>query len=203
MVPAAMTPGASRERGGPVEAVVIGGSAGSVAALGALLPALPADFPPVLVVVHVLSSSPNPLGNLFAPRCALRVVNVEPGEPIERGGIYFAPADYHLLVEADRRCALSIEPPVHFSRPAIDVLFESAADAYGPALAGVILTGASSDGALGLRAVHERGGRTFVQDPATAECSIMPAAALAAVPEAHVASLDGLVAALSNLEQVR
>lgn len=198
-----MTSGAIHPGHPPVEAVVIGGSAGSVSVLGELLPALPADFPPVLIVVHILSSSPNPLGHLFAPRCALRVASVEPGEPLERGALYFAPADYHFLVELDRRCALSIEPPVHFSRPAIDVLFESAADAYGPALAGVILTGASSDGALGLRAVHERGGRTFVQDPATAECSIMPAAALAAVPEAHVASLDGLVAALSNLEQVR
>jgi two-component system chemotaxis response regulator CheB len=183
-----------------VEALVIGGSAGSVSVLGELLPGLPADFPPVLIVVHVLASSPNPLGALFAPRCALRVANVEPGEPIERGTLYFAPADYHLLVEPDGRCALSIEPPVHFSRPAIDVLFESAADVYGPALAGVILTGASSDGARGLSAVHARGGRTFVQDPATAEASIMPAAALRAVPEARVASVAGLLSELCALE---
>ncbi|HTV21174.1 MAG TPA: chemotaxis protein CheB, partial [Polyangiaceae bacterium] len=166
-----MTGNSPRHASQAVEAVVIGGSAGSVGALGELLPGLPADFPPVLIVVHVLPTSPNPLGNLFAPRCALRVASVEPGEPIERGTLYFAPADYHLLVESDRRCALSIEPPVLFSRPAIDVLFESAADVYGPALAGVILTGASSDGALGLRAVHARGGRTFVQDPQTAEAA--------------------------------
>ena len=162
MVPAALMASLGRlhdEPGRPaVEALVIGGSAGSVAALGELLPGLPADFPPVLIVVHVLATSPNPLGPLFAPSCALRVANVEPGEPIERGALYFAPADYHLLVEPDRRCALSIEPPVHFSRPAIDVLFESAADVYGSALAAVILTGASSDGAQGLCAVHARGG---------------------------------------------
>lgn len=186
-----------------VEALVIGGSAGSVGALAELLPGLPANFPPVLIVVHVLPTSPNPLGALFAPQCALRVANVEPGAPIERGCLYFAPADYHLLVEADRRCALSIEPPVHFSRPAIDVLFESAADVYGPALAAVILTGASSDGAQGLRAVCDRGGRAFVQDPATAEASIMPAAALLAVPEARVASIAGLLAELRALEPAR
>lgn len=200
MVSTALTGERPRHTARPVEAVVIGGSAGSVAALGELLPGLPADYPPVLVVVHVLPTSPNPLGNLFARSCALRVANVEPGEPIERGALYFAPADYHLLVEPDRRCALSIEPPVLFSRPAIDVLFDSAADVYGPALAGVILTGASSDGALGLRAVHQRGGRTFVQDPSTAEVAVMPAAALAAVPDACVASLPGLLARLRALE---
>jgi two-component system chemotaxis response regulator CheB len=186
-----------------VEALVIGGSAGSVEALGVLLPGLPADFPPVLIVVHVLATSPNPLGALFASRCALRMASVEPGEPIERGAFYFAPAGYHLLVEPDRRCALSIEPPVHFSRPSIDVLFESAADTYGPALVGVILTGASSDGAQGLRAVHARGGRTFVQDPATAESAVMPAAALRAVPEARVVSIPALLSELRALEPAR
>jgi len=203
MVPAAMTPSPVGSARPAPEALVIGGSAGSIAALGELLPGLPADFPPVLVVVHVLARSPNPLGALFARRCALRVTNVEPGEPLERGALYFAPADYHLLVEPDRRCALSIEPPVHFSRPAIDVLFESAAEAYGSALAGVILTGASSDGAQGLRAVHERGGRTFVQDPATAEVAVMPAAALRAVPEARVVSIASLLSELRALEPAR
>lgn len=199
MVPTTLTEGCGRRAGAPVEAIVIGGSAGSVAVLGELLPGLPADFPPVLIVVHVLARSPNPLGALFAPCSALRMADVEAGERIERGAVYFAPADYHLLVEPDRRCALSIEPPVHFSRPSIDVLFESAAAVYGPALAGVVLTGASNDGALGLRAVHERGGRAFVQDPATAEVSIMPAAALAAVPDARIVPLAALLSELCAL----
>jgi two-component system, chemotaxis family, protein-glutamate methylesterase/glutaminase len=189
-----------RSRRGPVEAVVIGGSAGSVGVLGDLLPGLPADFPPVLVVVHVLRSSSNPLAGIFAPRCAARVVEAEPGTPIERGSVYFAPADYHLLVEPTRRCALSIEPPVRFSRPAIDVLFESAADVYGPVLAGVILTGASTDGALGLRAVSERGGRAIVQAPATAEAAAMPEAAIAAVPAARVVALSAMLAELRALK---
>src|SRR5688572_25669490 len=106
MVSAPMSPDLPR-----VEAVVIGGSAGSVAALGDILPGLPPDFPPVLIVVHVLASSPNPLAQLYASLCALRVVEAEPGALIERGSVYFAPADYHLLVEPERRCALSIEPP--------------------------------------------------------------------------------------------
>jgi two-component system, chemotaxis family, protein-glutamate methylesterase/glutaminase len=184
-----------------IDAVVIGGSAGSVAALGEILPGLPASFPPVLVVVHVLPTSVTPLAAIFTRRCTVRVVEAEPGAPIERGHVYFAPADYHLLVEPSRRCALSIEPPLHFSRPSIDVLFESAADTYGARLLGVVLTGASSDGALGLRAIVERGGHALIQDPASAEATIMPASALAAVPGASVVPLHGLVAELCALEQ--
>jgi two-component system chemotaxis response regulator CheB len=185
----------------PVEAVVIGGSAGSIGVLGEILPGLSADFLPVLVVVHVLPSSVTPLADVFARRCAVRVLEAEPGSPIERGTVYFAPANYHLLVEPTRRCALSIEPPVHFSRPAIDVLFESAADAYGAALAGVILTGASADGALGLRAISDRHGRAIVQDPVSAEAATMPEAAIAAVPAARVIPLSSMLAELQALER--
>jgi two-component system chemotaxis response regulator CheB len=184
-----------------IDAIVIGGSAGSVAALGDLLPGLPAAFPPVLIVVHVLPTSTTSLAAVFAHRCAIHVVEAEPGAPVERGHVYFAPADYHLLVEPSRRCALSIEPPLHFSRPSIDVLFESAADVYGARLVGVVLTGASADGALGLRAIADRGGRAIVQDPATAEAAVMPASALAAVPEASVVALSGMLAELRALEQ--
>ena len=197
MVPAAVSSGRRR-----LEVVVIGGSAGSVTALGEILPGLPPSFPPVLVVVHVLASTPSLLAGVFAPRCAMRVREAEASEPIEPGTVYFAPADYHLLVEPDRRCALSIEPPVHFSRPSIDVLFESAADVYGPAVAGLVLTGASSDGAAGLSAVHKAGGYAIVQDPATAEASYMPAAARSAVPAARSLPLAALCAELRTLAQV-
>jgi two-component system chemotaxis response regulator CheB len=192
----------SRERPPPVEAVVIGGSAGALAILGEILPGLPEDFLPVLIVVHVLASAATPLASVFARRCAARVVEAEPDIPIERGGVYFAPADYHLLVEPTRRCALSIEPPVLFSRPSIDVLFESAADVYGPALAGLVLTGASADGALGLRALRHRGGRAMVQDPATAEAVAMPEAALAAVSDARVIPLSEMLTELLALDRV-
>ena len=195
MVPAALT----HQR--TVEAVVIGGSAGSVSALGEILPGLPKGFPPVRVVVHVLPSSPSLLTEVFSRRCAMRVREAEASEPIERGSVYFAPADYHLLVEPDRRCSLSIEPPVHFSRPAIDVLFESAAVAYGVSLVGIVLTGASRDGAEGLRAVYAAGGYALVQDPATAEATIMPSAALGIVPGARVLSLSALLAELRSLTE--
>jgi two-component system chemotaxis response regulator CheB len=193
MVPASLT--APR----PLEAVVIGGSAGAISALGQLLPSLPAGFPPVLVVVHIPASSPSLLVDVFAPRCAMRVCEAAPGEPIARGSVYFAPADYHLLVEPDRRCALSIDPPVHFSRPSIDVLFESAARAYGAGLAGVVLSGASRDGEAGLRAVHAAGGLAFVQEPGEAETAEMPKAALAGVPDARVLCLANMLAALRAL----
>ena len=196
MVPAALKPGPAS-----TEAVVIGGSAGSVRALDLILPGLPAEFPPILIVVHVLASSLTSLASVFSRRSALRVIEAEPGAPIERGHAYFAPADYHLLVEPSRRCALSIAPPVHFSRPAIDVLFESAAEAYGPLLLGVVLTGASADGALGLRALVDRGGRALVQDPATAEAPTMPQSALRLVPEARVVPLSSMVAELRALER--
>ena len=184
-----------------IEAVVIGGSAGAVSALGELLPGLPSGFPPVLIVVHVPTSKPSLLAGVFAPRCAMRVREAEAFEPIERGSVYFAPADYHLLVEPDRRCSLSIEPPVHFSRPAIDVLFESAADVYGAGLVGIVLTGASGDGAQGLLAIHAAGGLTMVQDPATARASIMPRAAISIVPAARVLPLSALLAELRSLVQ--
>lgn len=191
MVPAALTP----------RAVVIGGSAGAVSVLGELLPGLPASSPPILIVVHVLSTSPSLLREIFAPRCAVRVREAEAFEPIERGTVYFAPSDYHLLVERDFRCALSIEPPVLFSRPSIDVLFSAAADAYGEGLVGVVLTGASSDGAEGLRAVHAAGGKTYVQDPDSAEAKVMPNAAIAAVPAARVLTPSALLAELRALAE--
>jgi two-component system chemotaxis response regulator CheB len=181
-----------------VDAIAIGGSAGSVAALEAILPKLPATSPPVLVVVHVLPTMPPLLAELFGPQCAMRVVEAEPGAIIERGVVYFAPADYHFLVEPDRRCALSVEPPLHFSRPSIDVLFESAAVAYERTLAAVVLTGASDDGARGLAAVARAGGMTFVQDPETAEYRTMPAAALMAAKNARSLPLAALADQLAS-----
>lgn len=181
-----------------IEAVVIGGSAGAVVALGEILPGLPRECPPVLVVVHVPPSSPTLLPSIFSGRCAMRVRDPEPQERLERGTLYFAPPGYHLLIERDRRCALSVGPPVHYSRPSIDVLFESAAWAFGATLVGLVLTGANADGAAGLRAVHRAGGVALVQAPASAEIDVMPLAALAAVPTAHVVTLSSLTRVLRS-----
>jgi two-component system chemotaxis response regulator CheB len=177
--------------------VVIGVSAGAIEALSVLLPALPPDYPlPVLIVVHVPRDRSSALAELFRTRCPLEVKEAEDKEPIRPGVIYFAPPDYHLLVEPDRRLSLSSDEPVLFSRPSIDVLFESAADVYGETLLGVVLTGANSDGAHGLRAICDAGGSAWVQDPTTAHSALMPQAALTACPEARALSLEQLSEAL-------
>lgn len=181
------------------KAVVIGASAGGVQALSQILPALPGNFPcPILVVVHVPPRRDNALVQLLAAKCALQVKEAEDKEMAMGGTIYFAPADYHLLVEEGGTLALSSEEPVNHSRPAIDVLFESAADAYGPALTGIVLTGANHDGADGLRAVGAAGGIALVENPVTAEVSTMPSAALAACPSARAMSFADIVSQLRD-----
>jgi two-component system, chemotaxis family, protein-glutamate methylesterase/glutaminase len=183
------------------EAVVIGASAGGVEALMTLLPALQAGSRfAVLVVMHVPRGHPSALVEIYTPRCTFTVLEAEDKEPIEPGHLYFAPPDYHLLVDRDADgksiLALSADDLVNYSRPSIDVLFESAADHFGRRLAGIVLTGANSDGAAGLAAIGRAGGVTIVQDPATAFSAPMPAAALARGEIDHVLPLDGIAALL-------
>lgn len=191
-----MTANHPPQPGGPprAEAVVIGASAGAVEALSALLPGLPETFPlPVMVVVHLPPDRPSGLAELFRVRCRVAVREAEDKEPLAPGTVYFAPPDYHLLVEPDRRLSLSSEEPVQYSRPSIDVLFESAADVYGPGLIGVVLSGANSDGAKGLAAIQAAGGRALVQRPDLAQVATMPRAALDACPGARPASPEEIV----------
>lgn len=184
----------------PIKAVAIGASAGAVQALLQVLPALPASFAlPVLVVVHVPSDRENVLVSLLQAKCRVTVKEAEDKEPIVGGTVYFAPSDYHLLVETDQSLALSTDEPVNYSRPSIDVLFESAADAYGEALLGVVLTGANHDGAAGLKAVLNAGGSGIVQDRADAYAAAMPDAALEACPTASVMNLDAIASYLPSL----
>jgi two-component system chemotaxis response regulator CheB len=160
-------------------AVVIGGSSGALDALALILPALPSGFvTPLAIVLHIQPGRPSGLVNLFRATSRLNVKEAEDKEPIEPCTVYVAPPNYHLLVESGHHFSLSVDDPVHFSRPAIDVLFESAADAYGPALAGVLLSGANEDGARGLDRIFANGGSTVVQDPSTAVARQMPEAAL-------------------------
>lgn len=167
----------------PFDAVVIGGSAGSVEALTSILPGLQPDCGiAVFVVIHLPRERPSLLVSIFAPKCRLQVVEAQDKEPVELGNIYFAPPDYHLLVDRGPQLALDADELVHFSRPSIDVLFESAADAYAQRLIGIVLSGANSDGAAGLAAVQRAGGLTLVQRPETAIASAMPEAALQAAP---------------------
>jgi two-component system chemotaxis response regulator CheB len=183
-----------------VEAIVIGASAGAVQALSTLLPALPANYPfPVLVVVHVPPDRSNALVPLLQQKCRLAVKEAEDKEPVRPGVAYFAPSDYHLLVEKGRTLALSADSLVLHSRPSIDVLFESAAEAYGPAVLGVILTGANDDGAAGLSSICRVGGLALVQDPKEAYAGAMPSAALSACTSARCLPLTDITPYLLRL----
>ncbi|MCC2970624.1 chemotaxis protein CheB [Massilia sp. IC2-476] len=166
-------------RGRRTELVVIGGSAGGVDALIGLLPEIPVDYRSTVVcILHVPADRDSRLAELFDLRAALPVREARDKEQLEPGVIYFAGSGYHLSIERDRCFSLSCEPPVQFARPAIDVLMESAADAYGPAMAGILLTGANHDGADGMCRIRERGGLTVVQDPNEAQASAMPEEAI-------------------------
>jgi two-component system chemotaxis response regulator CheB len=182
------------------EAVVIGASMGAIEALSSILPELPADYPlPILIVVHVPPDTNSLLSNLFATKCRLKAKEAEDKETIVPGMIYFAPPNYHLLVEDERTLSLSSDEPELFSRPAINVLFESAADVFGEGLVGIILTGASEDGAHGLQTIGENGGVALVQNPSEAMAPEMPAAALMACPTARAMSLDEISKFLARL----
>jgi two-component system chemotaxis response regulator CheB len=183
-----------------IEAVVIGASAGGVEALDELLPVLPGGFrPSVFVVLHLPRERPSLLPEIFRRRCALPVREAEDKEPAEPGTVYFAPPDYHLLVERNRQLALSADEPIHYSRPSIDVLFETAAEAYGEHLLGIILSGANQDGAAGLQAVREAGGVTVVQQPDSAKVPLMVVSALQRGPADFVLSLPEIASLLGGL----
>ncbi len=185
---------------GRIAAVVMGASAGGIEALSVLLPALPQNLRvPVFIVVHLPRERPSLLVEIFERRCALRVKEAEDKEPIGPGTVYFAPPDYHLLIESSGQLALSADEPVHYSRPSIDVLFQSAADVYAERLLGVILSGANQDGADGLQAVHAAGGVTVVQQPEDALVPHMIRSALQRTPANFVITLAQLARLLAEL----
>jgi len=166
-----------------VDLVVIGGSAGAIEVLQRTLRQLPSHFgPATAIVIHLPAEGPFLFADIFAREGGPKVKPAEDKEPIVGGTIYLATPDYHLLVEKNRTFALSQDERVHYSRPAIDVLFESAAEAYGSRLMGVILSGANADGAAGLKAIAQAGGITVVQSLESSEMVAMPAAALEAAP---------------------
>jgi len=166
-----------------------------------LLGGLPADFPiPVVVVQHRGKDSDRLLSQLLQDSTDLKVCEIEDKDVLAAGTVHVAPANYHLMVESGY-ASLTIEEPVRFSRPSIDVMFESVADTYGAAAIGVVLTGANEDGARGLAHIVRRGGRALVQDPKTAEIPIMPEAAIRSVPKAEILPLDELAPRLVELSQ--
>ncbi|HEY1723345.1 MAG TPA: chemotaxis protein CheB [Magnetospirillaceae bacterium] len=184
----------------PPEAIVIGASAGALEALTIILPAIPPTFKlPIFVVVHIPPDRKNVLAELFRTKCRIEVREAEDKDIVSGGTIYFAAPDYHLLIEADKSLSLSADEPILYSRPSIDVLFESAADAFGPGLIAVILTGANQDGANGVKAVAEAGGQVIIQRPDEAFARTMPEAALAVCPAAQALSLDEIAAWLRKM----
>ena len=179
--------------------VGIGTSWGGLAAMTKLLGGLPGDFGlPVVVVQHRGKDSDRLLSELLQDTTDLRVCEVEDKDPLTPGTVHIAPANYHVLIDSGY-LSLTVEEPVRFSRPSIDVMLSSAADTYGSGAIGVVLTGANEDGARGLSHIVKRGGRALVQDPRTAEIPIMPVAALKAVPSAEILPLDALAPRLIEL----
>ncbi len=180
--------------------IVMGGSAGAIDALSKVFGALPRSFSiPIAVVVHLPPGRPSALADVLSSKAKLDVREAEDKEPIQPQRVYVAPPGYHLLVERAGWFSLSVDELVNFSRPSIDVLFESAADALGPSVLGVLLSGANDDGAEGLRRIRERGGATLVQEPSTALVPTMPEAAIARGAAAHVLPLDQIGTFLAQL----
>lgn len=183
--------------------IVIGASRGGLKAMQALLEGLPRTFPaPVAVVLHRHKETDDLLQSILQKHSALPVTEVLDKETIQAGKVYIAPADYHLLVE-QTNFSLSTDEPVLFARPSIDVLFESAAAVFGETVVGVILTGSSQDGTQGAVQIQKRHGTVIVQDPATAESSIMPASAMAATRTPFVLSLEKIAATLIQITESR
>jgi two-component system chemotaxis response regulator CheB len=182
-----------------LDAIVIGTSAGGIEALNVILPIFSGDFAiPVVVVIHLPQDRPSLLTELFAPKCRLTVREPDDKQSVS-AGIWFAPPGYHLMIDSDRCFALSVDDPVNYSRPSIDVLFQSAADVYERKLLGIVLTGANSDGAAGAKSIAQAGGSVIVQDPDEAEASRMPLAAISAVPTLTVAPLSRIAGMLREL----
>ncbi len=173
------------------QVVVIGASAGGIKALMSILSALPSNFPlPILIVQHLHPESDSYLVQMLDARCGLRVKQADEKEAITVGNVYLAPPNYHLLIEEDKTLSLTIDARVNFSRPAIDVLFETAVYAYHDTVIGIMLTGANHDGSEGIKRIKQSGGYVIVQDPATAEADAMPRAAIAATKVDKILPLD-------------
>lgn len=186
-----------------IEAIFVGTSAGGVTALQNLFLSMGPKFDlPVIIVQHLPADATIIPDLVFGSKTNMKVIEAGDKMQIQNGYAYFAPAGYHLLVEKDHTLALSQDEMVHYSRPSIDVLFESAAEVYGQAACGVLMTGANSDGAAGLKVIHDSGGYTMVQDPKEAEATAMPLAALSLFDPNYIGSIKGIGETISQLKRV-
>ncbi len=184
----------------PYRAIVMGLSSGGTDLLFKMLPVLPADFAlPVIIVLHMHPESKNTLASLLDVSCSIKVKQADDKEQIEPGVVYLGPPDYHLMIEDDFSFSLSLDEPVKYSRPSIDVLFETAADAFGNALIGVVMSGANTDGSDGLKKIKNAGGIAIAQEPQTAVAEVMPRAAIAAVNVDYILPPEEIMAVLAGL----
>ncbi len=184
------------------EAMVVGVSAGGVEALNLLLPCLPAKLPiPVMVVLHIGRFSIEALISQLNKKSPVEIKEADSGEKILPGHVYFAPPNYHLLVECNKTFSLTVGELVKFSRPSIDILFESAADFYREKLIGIVLTGANSDGAQGMKTINKNGGYTIAQEPKTAVNGEMPGAAIALSTMNRIVPLQEIALFFSSLDK--
>jgi len=186
------------------EAIVLGASAGGFNVIKQLTATLPKDFSlPIMVVQHVSDTSDGSWADMLDRESKLRVKEADEKEKIKPGTVYLAPANYHLLVEPDHTLTLTVDERVNYARPSIDVLFETAAEAYRERLIGLVYTGANRDGAAGLAHIKANGGLAVVQDPTTAESPVMPTSAIRAAHPQHVLSPEQIIELLLNIHQLQ
>lgn len=175
------------------EAFIIGGSAGSLDVLLKVLPVIKPEISfPIIIVIHRKHGADSLLPDLLSGKTKLRVKEVDEKEKIEPGTIYIAPSDYHLLIEQDHTFSLDYSEKINYSRPSIDATFQTASEVYKDKLACLLLSGSNSDGVNGLETVKLWGGKTLVQDPATAQVSYMPAQAQANVKIDYVLTIEDI-----------
>jgi two-component system, chemotaxis family, protein-glutamate methylesterase/glutaminase len=184
------------------QAIVMGASAGGLYALTSILEVLPAEYPiPIVVVQHRFKDKKDILAEVLQHKCKIKIKQADEKEKIENSIVYIAPPNYHLLVESDLTFSLSSDEQMRYSKPSVDVLFESAAAAYGDKLIGIVLTGANNDGAAGISAIKKCGGLTISQDPKEAISPEMPIAAIETKMITYIWTLAEIKNFLLNLQQ--
>ncbi len=181
-------------------AIIIGGSAGSFKIISKVIASLPADFPiPIIVCLHRLRNVKTGIISALSNNSGIKITEPFDKDPIEPGTVYIAPANYHLLIEHGNFFSLATSKPVNHSRPSIDIAMKSAAGVYSGNLLGILISGANSDGAEGMMAIHQSGGTTIVQDPNEAEIPSMPKAAIDSYKPDYVFSTDKIISFIGNL----
>lgn len=180
--------------------VIIGGSAGSFSIIFKMLPVLLVGFKfPIIICVHRLRTAPKGSYQNFLIHDPVPIREIQDKEPVLPGNVYIAPANKHLLFNNNKQFSLTDDPPIHYSRPSIDVCMNSAAENFGSKLIGILLTGANSDGASGMKSINDAGGVTLVQDPNDAEISVMPQAAIERFNPSYILSADKIIRFIENL----